>query len=81
MPLYSFNPLPCLDGEEKVDARAQRETWADMIRLQAEGIYPAAFASIKSPSPDRARSVRSSSWSLSFARVYSLISLTWSTAS
>jgi pimeloyl-ACP methyl ester carboxylesterase len=49
MPIYSFNPLPSLPGEEKVDARAQQETWADLVRLQAEGFYPAAFASIKVP--------------------------------
>jgi len=29
------------------DMRAQQETWNDMIRLQEEGVYPAAFAAIK----------------------------------
>jgi hypothetical protein len=36
---------------DQVDARAHHETWDDMVRLQAEGIYPAAFATIKVPIP------------------------------
>jgi pimeloyl-ACP methyl ester carboxylesterase len=32
-----------------VDARAHEETWADMVRLQRDGIYPAAFAAISVP--------------------------------
>lgn len=32
-----------------VDASANQETWADMLRLQCEGVYPAAFASIRAP--------------------------------
>lgn len=31
------------------DARAHHETWEDMLRLQAEGVYPAAFATIRAP--------------------------------
>ena len=31
------------------DARAHRETWADMLRLQDAGVYPQAFAAIESP--------------------------------
>lgn len=31
------------------DARAHQETWADMLRCQREGLYPAAFANIRSP--------------------------------
>jgi len=31
------------------DARACRETWDDMVRLQEEGVYPAAFARIRAP--------------------------------
>jgi pimeloyl-ACP methyl ester carboxylesterase len=31
------------------DARAHEETWADMLRCQAEGLYPAAFAAVRSP--------------------------------
>jgi pimeloyl-ACP methyl ester carboxylesterase len=36
-----------LEGEE-VDALANQETWEDMLRLQREGVYPAAFAAIRS---------------------------------
>jgi pimeloyl-ACP methyl ester carboxylesterase len=32
-----------------VDAVAHAETWADMVRLQSEGVYPAAFAAIECP--------------------------------
>jgi pimeloyl-ACP methyl ester carboxylesterase len=49
MPLYSYDPFSAPSEEEKIDARAQQETWDDMVRLQAEGVYPAAFASIKVP--------------------------------
>lgn len=31
------------------DAQAHEQTWADMVRLQSEGIYPAPFASIRCP--------------------------------
>jgi pimeloyl-ACP methyl ester carboxylesterase len=37
-----------LEGEE-VDARANQETWEDMLQLQREGVYPSAFAAIRSP--------------------------------
>jgi pimeloyl-ACP methyl ester carboxylesterase len=33
----------------EVDARANAETWADMLRIQKEGVYPAAFRAIRSP--------------------------------
>ena len=32
-----------------LDARAFDETWSDMLRLQQEGVYPAAFAAIRAP--------------------------------
>ena len=32
-----------------VDAVAHEQTWADMLRLQQEGIYPATFSAIKCP--------------------------------
>jgi pimeloyl-ACP methyl ester carboxylesterase len=48
-PLYSFDPLPGDLGFEACDARAHEETWNDMLRLQADGTYPAAFAAIESP--------------------------------
>ena len=49
LPLYSCD----LASEEQelgdCDARAHDETWDDMLRLQREGVYPAAFAAIRSP--------------------------------
>lgn len=36
-------------GLELCDAVAHRETWADMVRLQEAGLYPALFAAIRSP--------------------------------
>jgi pimeloyl-ACP methyl ester carboxylesterase len=49
LPVYSYDLLASPHEEDKVDARAHHETWDDMVRLQAEGIYPAAFAAIKVP--------------------------------
>ncbi len=40
--------VSALEGE-RGDARGHRETWDDMLRLQAEGVYPAAFAAIDVP--------------------------------
>lgn len=37
------------DETAAFDARAHEETWADMLRLQAEGLYPASFAAIRNP--------------------------------
>jgi pimeloyl-ACP methyl ester carboxylesterase len=48
----SFDPVSDSDeaaAEGPFDESAHRETWADMLRLQAEGFYPAAFAAIRSP--------------------------------
>ncbi len=33
----------------RCDARGYRETWDDMVRLQAEGVYPSAFSVIHAP--------------------------------
>jgi pimeloyl-ACP methyl ester carboxylesterase len=49
IPIYSYDPLTFPHEEDVVDARAHHETWDDMLRLQGEGIYPAAFAAIKVP--------------------------------
>ncbi len=49
MPIYSYDVRASPHEEDKVGARAHHETWDDMVRLQAEGIYPAAFATIKVP--------------------------------
>ena len=49
LPLYSYD-LATTDQEfEACDARGFDETWQDMLRLQQEGVYPAAFAAIKAP--------------------------------
>jgi len=51
--LYSYDPLPAERDEEAeavpFDLRAHTETWNDMVCLQEEGVYPAAFAAIRSP--------------------------------
>ena len=48
-PLYGVDVRD--DGviREAIDSRAFTETWGDMLRLQREGVYPAAFASIEAP--------------------------------
>lgn len=49
-PLYVYDPADELPDESPpFDLRAHTETWEDMVRLQEEGIYPAAFAAIRSP--------------------------------
>jgi pimeloyl-ACP methyl ester carboxylesterase len=48
-PIYCFDPLASPQEEDTIDAQANEETWEDMLRLQTEGIYPAAFAAIKVP--------------------------------
>ena len=49
--LYSYAPRTSGHPRlaEAFDLRAYTETWNDMIRLQKEGVYPAAFTAIKSP--------------------------------
>jgi pimeloyl-ACP methyl ester carboxylesterase len=50
--LYNYAPLPPEPDTEPhppFDLRAHTETWNDMIRLQEAGVYPAAFAAIRSP--------------------------------
>ncbi len=34
---------------QRCDARANRETWGDMVRQQEQGVYPAAFTAIEVP--------------------------------
>lgn len=49
MELYSYD-LATTDQEiDESEPGANSETWEDMVRLQGEGAYPAAFAAIKSP--------------------------------
>lgn len=49
LPLYSYRPAAGASELEACDARAHRETWDDMLRLQDDGVYPDAFASIHVP--------------------------------
>jgi pimeloyl-ACP methyl ester carboxylesterase len=48
-PLYTYDGIAEDPEPEPCDARANEETWSDMLRLQAEGRYPAAFRAIASP--------------------------------
>jgi pimeloyl-ACP methyl ester carboxylesterase len=45
----SVRLVPHRDETAAFDARGHEETWGDMLRLQAENLYPAAFASIRAP--------------------------------
>ena len=50
--LFDFDPIdPYPDKEEfePFDIVAHEETWNDMARLQAHGVYPGAFEAIESP--------------------------------
>lgn len=50
--LYDYDPIPAepkRDGGGSFDFQAHTETWEDMVRLQEEGIHPAAFTAITSP--------------------------------
>ncbi len=48
-PLYSHDLITTDLENGRVDARAFKETWQDMLRLQHAGVYPAAFKSIEAP--------------------------------
>jgi pimeloyl-ACP methyl ester carboxylesterase len=47
--LDSVNLIEVKNHLHPCDAVAHEQTWADMLRLQNEGVYPAAFASIRCP--------------------------------
>ncbi len=47
--LDSCELIPTDEEVEEVDARANQETWQDMLRQQEEGVYPAAFAAVHEP--------------------------------
>ena len=47
--IYSYDPMNFPHADDEVDARAHEQTWEDMLRLQAEAVYPAAFAATKVP--------------------------------
>jgi pimeloyl-ACP methyl ester carboxylesterase len=47
--LYSYD-LASTDQEiDESEPGSNSETWVDMVRMQGQGVYPAAFAAIKSP--------------------------------
>ena len=45
----SYDLIDAADETVLCDARAHEETWADMLRLQQEGVYPTAFSYIRAP--------------------------------
>ena len=53
--IYNYAKLPeseidgYADYPVKIDPIAHKHTWADMLRLQEQGVYPAAFKAITSP--------------------------------
>jgi pimeloyl-ACP methyl ester carboxylesterase len=49
LPIYSYDPITSHLELSECDQRANEETWADMLWLQQQGVYPAAFATIRSP--------------------------------
>jgi pimeloyl-ACP methyl ester carboxylesterase len=49
LPAYSHEPVATGIVSARCDAKGYRETWSDMLRLQEEGTYPAAFSAIESP--------------------------------
>ena len=49
LPLYAFDPLSDDLELEACDASAHQETWDDMLRLQEQGVFPAAFEAIETP--------------------------------
>ena len=49
LPVYAHDLITTDQEIEEVDARAHHETWEDMVRMQDEGVYPAAFAAIRCP--------------------------------
>jgi pimeloyl-ACP methyl ester carboxylesterase len=49
MVVDSYDLAGAGEAVEACDAAAHRETWQDMLRLQAAGVYPALFVAIQSP--------------------------------
>jgi pimeloyl-ACP methyl ester carboxylesterase len=47
--VYGHDIEDVTDDVAAVDAMAHEQTWADMVRLQRDGVYPAAFAAIGVP--------------------------------
>ncbi len=49
LPCYVVDPASEAIEADAYDARGHRESWDDMVRLETEGVHPAAFAAIDSP--------------------------------
>jgi pimeloyl-ACP methyl ester carboxylesterase len=49
LPAYSYDLITDHFEGEPVDARVNEVSWADMVRLQHEGVYPQGFAAIHQP--------------------------------
>jgi pimeloyl-ACP methyl ester carboxylesterase len=49
LPAYSYELITSTTETIRADARANHETWQDMLRLQEAGVYPAAFGRINAP--------------------------------
>lgn len=47
--LYSYDLATTEHEIDESEPSTSAETWDDMVRLQNEGVYPSAFAAIKSP--------------------------------
>ena len=47
--VYGYDVDDCQGDLATVDAAAHEQTWADMVRLLNQGVYPAAFAAITCP--------------------------------
>ncbi len=51
--LYDYDPIELPPDrratDPALDIEAHRQTWEDMLRLQSEGVFPAAFCAIQSP--------------------------------
>ena len=47
--VYDYDVEDGAVNVDVLDAQAYEQTWADMVRLQRDGVYPAAFAAIDVP--------------------------------
>lgn len=46
---YSYNLIDHKKETERCDAKGHKETWEDMLRCQAKGLYPESFSNIPCP--------------------------------
>ncbi len=47
--MFSYDPVPDTVDAPPCDGIAMEQTWSDMVRMQSEGVYPAAFSAIDVP--------------------------------